>query len=97
MVKTRHEETRKRHHHEVSSSEDSDDLDGNDTPTHKSPRVNSLHSCVQSSAPAHHRDDEVSIPDGEEIKRPWKPFNGNLMTTTVAQMELMMGKMISRS
>ena len=56
MVKTRQRETRKRHHHEVSSSDDSDDSDGNDTPTHKSSRVNSLHSYVQSSAPAHEED-----------------------------------------
>ena len=41
-------ETRKRHHHEVSSWEDSDDSDVNDMLTHKSPRVNSLCSCVQS-------------------------------------------------
>ena len=46
------------------------DLDGNDTPTHNSPRVNSHHSCVQSSAPAHHRDDDkVSIPNEKEMNR----------------------------
>ena len=67
MVKTRNKETRKRHQHEVSSSEDSHDLDDNDTPTHKSPKVNSHHSCVQSAAPAHRDDDKVSIPDEEEI------------------------------
>ena len=44
VVKTRHKETRKRNHHYVSSSEDSNDSDGNDTPTHKSPKVNSHHS-----------------------------------------------------
>ena len=38
VVKTVQKETTKRHHHEVSSSKDFDDLDGNDTPTHKSPR-----------------------------------------------------------
>ena len=39
-------------------------------PTHKSPRVNLHHSCVQSSkAPAHRHDDKVSIPDEEEMKR----------------------------
>ena len=37
-------------------------------PTHKIPRVNSLHRCGQSTAPAHHRDDDkVSIPDEEEM------------------------------
>ena len=37
---------------------------------HKSPRVNSLHSCVQSLATGHHRDDDkVSIPDEEEMNR----------------------------
>ena len=41
VVKTRHKETRKKHHHKVPSSEDSDDSDGNDTLTHKSPKVNS--------------------------------------------------------
>ena len=56
VVKTRHRQTRKRHHHEVSSSEDSDDSDGNDTPTHKSSGANSLHSYVQSLAPAHEED-----------------------------------------
>ena len=70
VVKTRYKETGKRHHHEVSSSEDSDDSDGNDAPTHKSPRVNSHHSCVQSSAaPAHRDDDKVSIPGEEEMNR----------------------------
>ena len=94
---TRQKETRKRQHHEVSSSEDSDDSD-NDTSTHKSPRVNSHHSFVQSStAPAHRDDDKVSIPGEEEINRNLKPSNGNLTTPTVAKMELMMGKMISRS
>ena len=67
MVKVRQKKTRKKHYHEVSSQEDSDDLDGNDTPTHKSPRVNSHRSCVQSSVVAHHRDDDkVSIPDEEK-------------------------------
>ena len=70
VVKTRHKETRKRYHHEVSSSKDSDDSDGNDAPFHKTPRVNSHHSCVQSStAPAHRDDDKVSIPDEEEMNR----------------------------
>ena len=68
MVKTRHKETRKRH--EVFSSEDSDDSEGNAMPTHKSPRVNSHHSCVQlSTAPAHRDGDKVSIPDEEEMNR----------------------------
>ena len=72
-VKIRHKKTRKRHHHEVFSSEDSDGSDGNDMPTHKSPRVNSHHSCVQSStAPAHRDDDKVSIPDEEEMNRNFK-------------------------
>ena len=44
VVKNRQKETETRNHHEVSFWEDSDDLDGNDTPTHKSPSVNSLHS-----------------------------------------------------
>ena len=44
VVKNRQKETEKRNHHEVSFWEDSDDLDGNDTPTIKSPSVNSLHS-----------------------------------------------------
>ena len=69
MVKTRHKETRKRHHHEGSSLEDSDNSNGNDTPTHKSPKVNTYHSCVQSAAPAHRDDDKVSIPDEEEMNR----------------------------
>ena len=64
VVKTRHKKTRKRHHHEVSSSEDSDDA-----PTHKSPKVNFHHSCVQSAAPAHRNDDKVSLPDEEEMNR----------------------------
>ena len=38
VVKTVETETKKRHHHEVSSSKDSDDLAGNDTSTHRSPR-----------------------------------------------------------
>ena len=60
VVKTRTRETRKRHYHEVSSSEDFDDSDGNDMPTHKSHKVNLHHSCVQSSkAPAHRDDDKV--------------------------------------
>ena len=49
VVKTWQKETLKKHHYEVCSSEDSDDSDGNDTPTHKKPRVNSHYSCVQSS------------------------------------------------
>ena len=73
VVKTKHKETRKRHHHEVSPSEDSDDSDSHDTSTHKNPKVNSHHSCVQSAAPAHRGDDKVSIPD--EVK-----MNGNLRT-----------------
>ena len=49
------------------SSEDYDNSNDNDTPTHKSPRVNSLPSCMQSSALADQRDDDkVSIPDEEE-------------------------------
>ena len=63
VVKTRHKETRKSHHPEVSSLKNSDDSDSNNTPTHKSPMINSHHSCVQSStAPAHIDDDKVSIP-----------------------------------
>ena len=74
MVKTKHKKTRKRHHHDVSSSEDSDDSD-DDTPTHKSARVSSHHSCVQScTAPAHRGGDEVSIPDEEEMNRNLKAF-----------------------
>ena len=69
MVKTRHKKTRKRHHHEVSSSEDSNDSDGNDTPTYKSLKVNSHHSCAQSTAPSQRDDDKVSIPDEEEMNR----------------------------
>ena len=70
VVKTGHKETRKRHHHEVSSLKDSDDSDGNDTPTHKrSPKVNSHHSCVELAAPAHCDDNKVSIPDEEKINR----------------------------
>ena len=82
MVKTRHQETRKRHHHEVSSLEGSDDSD-NDAPTHKSPRVNSHHSCVQSSTtPAHRDDHKVSIQDEEEMNRnlkalQWEPDGNN--------------------
>ena len=60
VVKTRHKEIRKRYHHEVSSSEDSDDSDGNDTPTHKTPKVNSHHCCVQSATLAHRDDGKVS-------------------------------------
>ena len=68
MVKTRQKETMD--YHKGSSSEDSDDSDDNDTSTHKSPRVNSLHSCVQSLATGHYRDDDkVSIPDEEEMNR----------------------------
>ena len=52
------------------SSEDSDNSNDNDTPTHKNPRVNSLPSCMQSSTLADHRDDDkVSIPDEEEMNR----------------------------
>ena len=50
------------------SLEDADDLDNNNTPSHKSLRVNFQHSCVQSStAQAHRDDDKVSIPDEEEM------------------------------
>ena len=53
--------------------------------------------CVQSStAPAHRDDVKVSMPDEEEMNKIKKPSNGNLTTTTVAKMKLMMGKMISR-
>ena len=52
VVKTRHKETRKMHPHEVSSLEDSHDSDENYAPTHKSPRINSHDSCVQSSTAA---------------------------------------------
>ena len=82
MVNTGHKEARKRHHHEFSSSEDFDHSDGNDTPTHKSPKVNSHHSWVQSAAPAHRDDDKVSIPDEEEMNRnlkalQWASDNNN--------------------
>ena len=70
VVKTRHKETKKRHHHKVSSSEDSDNSDGNDTPSHKSPEVNSHYSCVQSATLAQRDDDDkVSIPDGEKMNK----------------------------
>ena len=50
------------------SLEDADDLDNNNTPSHKSLSVNFQHSCVQSStAQAHRDDDKVSIPDEEEM------------------------------
>ena len=50
------------------SSEDFDDSDDNDMPTHKSPRINSHHISVQSSTAAAHRDDDkVSTPDDEEM------------------------------
>ena len=58
-VKTRYKETRKRHHHEA--SEVSDDVDDNDTPSHKSPRLNSQ-SYVQSLAASAHRDDVQKQP-----------------------------------
>ena len=82
VVTTRHKKTRKRHHHEVSSLEDSDDSDGNDTPSHKSTKFNSHHSFVQSAAPAHKDDDKVSIPDEEEMNRnlialQWESDNSN--------------------
>ena len=55
---------------EVSSSEDSDNSDDNNTLTHKSPKVNSHHRCVQSSTkPAYRDDDKVSIPDEDEMNR----------------------------
>ena len=70
MIKTRYNETRKRYHHEVSSAEDSDNSDGNDTPPHKRPRANSFHSCVQPSTTLAHRgDDKVSVPDEQEMNR----------------------------
>ena len=74
MVKNRHKKTRKRHHHEVSFSEDSDGSDGNDTSTHKSPMVNSHHSCVQSATSAHRDDDTVKIPNEEEMNTNVKAF-----------------------
>ena len=82
VVKTRHKETRKRHHHEVSILEDSNDSDGNHTPTLKSPNVNSHHSCMQLAALAHRDDDKVSIPDEEEMNRnlrvlQWESNNNN--------------------
>ena len=68
VVKTRHKDTRKRHHHQVSSSKGFDFSDVNNTLTHNSLRVNSHHSCVQSSAaPPHRGDDKVSISDEDEI------------------------------
>ena len=94
VVKTKHKETKKRHPYQDSSSEDSDDADNSDTATHKNPRVNSHHSCVQlSTAPAHGDDDKVSIPDEEEMNKNLKPSSGNLTT----KMELMTGKMVSRN
>ena len=60
MVKNRRKEIIKRHHHEVSSSKDSDDSGNNDTLTHKTPKVNFHHSCVQSAVLAHRDDDKVS-------------------------------------
>ena len=76
VVKTKHKETKKRHPYQDSSSEDSDDSDDRDTPTHKSPRVNSHHSWVQlSTAPAHGDDDKVSIPDEEEMNKSLKSSN----------------------
>ena len=82
VVKTRQKETRKKSHHEVSSSEDADDSDGNHTSTHKGPRVNSHHRCVQLSKPEHRDDDKVSILDGEEMNRntkahQWESDNSN--------------------
>ena len=84
VVKTRQKETRKKHNHDDSSSEDSDDSDDNDTPTLKSPRVNSHHSCVKSSiVPAHREDDKVSIPDKEKMYKnlkvlQWESNNNNI-------------------
>ena len=70
VVKTRHKEIRKRHHYQVSSSEDFDDSDDSDTPTHKSPRINFHDSYVQlSTAPVQGDDDKVSIPDEEKNNR----------------------------
>ena len=69
MVKNRQKETRKTHHHKFSSSEDSDDSDGNDMSSHKLPRLNSLLRCGQSPAPAHHRDDDKVSPDEEAMNR----------------------------
>ena len=70
VAKTRHKEIRKRHHYQVSSSKDFDDSDENDTPTHKSPRINFHDSYVQlSTAPAQGDGDKVSIPDEEENNR----------------------------
>ena len=74
MVKIRHKETQKRHHHEVSSSEVSDNSNGNDTPTHKSPKVSSHHNCVQSAAPAHRDGDKLIIPDKEKMNRNLRAF-----------------------
>ena len=54
VVKTRHNTIRKGYHNEVSSSEDSANSEDNNSPNHKSPRVNPHHSCVLSlAAPAH--------------------------------------------
>ena len=85
MDKTRHKETRNRYHHDVFSPENSDDSDDNDTPTHKSPRVNSRHSCVQSSKAAAHTDVsrwrrnsiQDSTPDEEKINTNLKADNNN--------------------
>ena len=75
MAKTRHKETRNRYHHDVFSPENSDDSDDNDTPTHKSPRVNSHHICVQSSTASAHRDNnKVSLSDEEKMDRNLKPL-----------------------
>ena len=65
VVKNRHKETRKRHHDEVSFSEDSVDSDDNDTPNHKSLRVNPI-TAVCSHQQHHRDDDKVSIADEEK-------------------------------
>ena len=43
-------------------------------PTHKSPKVSSHHSCVQSSAPAHRDGDKLNIPDKEKMNRNLRTF-----------------------
>ena len=98
VVKTKYKEIRKRHHHEVSSLEDSDDSDDNDPPTHKSVRVNSHYSYVQSStALAHRDDDKVNIPDGEEMNRILKALQWESDENSSGKDGIDMGKSISWS
>ena len=75
VVKNRHKETRKKHCHKVSSTDGCDDSDDNDTPTCKSPRVSSHHSCVQSlTVPAHRDNDKVSLTGEKKMNSNSKAF-----------------------